>query len=183
MARWEKGPPYASLLKRLCHCVELWEAGFSATRLTTTLGQELRGQDHGMHGYRSNALESSFKAPAPHPMYLWQTYAVWGVFGLARQLTLQRVGTTHTCFSIALHIAFSLHFQSQYPVMLATRTSQKSQGLVGDLMVVWIGLCFQIFTKYIFDQLIELWNSNISEPERWKPDNFITFVEASTVST
>jgi hypothetical protein len=54
-----------------------------------------------------------------------QTWAVWGVLGLTRQLALQPFGTTHTCFSVALHVAVSLHFQSQYPVMLATRTSQK----------------------------------------------------------
>jgi hypothetical protein len=46
-------------------------------------------------------------------------------FGLARQLTLQLFGTTHTCFSVVLHIAVSLHFQDL--VTLATRMSQKTK--------------------------------------------------------
>ncbi len=56
-----------------------------------------------------------------------------GSFWLARQLTLQLFGTTHTYFSVVLHVAVSLHFQPQYPVMLATKMGQENQGLVGDL--------------------------------------------------
>ncbi len=53
----------------------------------------------------------------------------------------------------------------------------------GCSLFVWIGLRFQIFTKYIFDQISGLCDSNISELDRWKPDNFVTLVEAGTVST